>query len=220
LQPAGSIKRIATAILIDDAVEYTQENGKNVEKRRKRTEDELSQLEDLSKAAVGFDTTRGDTFVLQSIPFQIVPLEPTKTPGLKDKVDTVFNQWKSPLRYLGLFLMALTVYFLMIRPMQRPRSMQLENEPTRLDTTAEPSEPAVTLSGAPAAATAAVLSANLMKEEDMFMEGELHKELSATSSDVKRAVILKRHLVERVKNEPVVASKLIQNWIRAKGERR
>jgi hypothetical protein len=36
---------------------------------------------------------------------------------------------------------------------------------------------------------------------------------------VKRAVILKRHLVERVKNEPVVASKLIQNWMRSKGDR-
>jgi flagellar M-ring protein FliF len=216
LQPAGAIKRIATAILIDDAIEYTQENGKNVEKRRKRSDAELTQLETLAKAAVDFDATRGDTFVLQSIAFQIIPLEPVKGPGFKDKVDNVVNEWKNPLRYLGLFLMALTVYFLMIRPMLRPGAMLSEDAPARLRS-AEPAEPAVALSGAPTAA--AIAAANLIKDDESFLEGELSKELSATSSDVKRAVILKRHLVERVKGEPVVASRLIQNWIRAKGDR-
>jgi flagellar M-ring protein FliF len=218
VQPAGSLKRISTAILIDDAVEYTQENGKNVEKRRKRTPEEIAQLETLAKGAVDFDTTRGDIFVLQSIPFQIVPMEPMKTPNFKDKVDNIATEWKNPLRYIGLFLMVLTVYLLMIRPMRRQVSAEAEREPAKL-ASADTGEPAVALSGAPSAATAALSAANLIQDDESFLEGELHKELSATSSDVKRAVILKRHLVERVKNEPVVASKLIQNWMRSKGDR-
>jgi flagellar M-ring protein FliF len=218
VQPAGSIKRISTAILIDDAVEYTQENGKNIEKRRKRTPEEITQLETLAKGAVGYDTTRGDAFVLQSITFQIVPMEPMTTPGFKEKVDNIANEWKNPLRYGGLVLMILTVYLLVIRPMQRKVSAEAESEPARI-ASSEAGEPAVALSGAPSAATAALAAANLIRDDESFLEGELHNELSATSSDVKRAVILKRHLVERVKNEPVVASKLIQNWIRAKGDR-
>jgi flagellar M-ring protein FliF len=220
LQPAGAIKRVATAVLIDDAVDFAQENGKSVEKRRKRSPEEVKQLEDLAKGAVGFDTTRGDTFVLQNISFQIVPVEPVKIPTFKDKMQNVTTEWKNPLKYLALFLVALTVYFLMIRPMRRHAVSQAEPTPARL-APVEGSEPAVALSGAPPAVTAALgASENLIKDDESFLEGELHKELSATSSDVKRAVILKRHLVERVKNEPVVASRLIQNWIRAKGERR
>ncbi len=223
VQPAGAIKRIATAVLIDDAVDYTQENGKNVEKRRKRTPEELAQLENLAKAAVDFDTTRGDTFVLQSLPFQIVPIEPPKPQNFKEKVNNVVTEWKNSLRYLGMFAALIAIYLLMIRPMQRSRALaasaaaETEATPARLAPAPTEIEEAAFLA-APPAATAQITQA-MIKDDEAFLEGELHKELSSTSSDVKRAVILKRHLVEKVKSDPAVASRLLQNWLRAKGDR-
>jgi hypothetical protein len=46
------------------------------------------------------------------------------------------------------------------------------------------------------------------------LEGELQKELSETNSEIMRAVVLKRHLVEKVKKEPENATRLIQGWVR------
>src|SRR5262249_25909299 len=60
LEPAGRIRRITAALLVDDAVDVKQEGGKRTETRRKRTPDELKQIEDLAKAAIGVDATRGD----------------------------------------------------------------------------------------------------------------------------------------------------------------
>ncbi|MGA2814221.1 MAG: flagellar basal-body MS-ring/collar protein FliF, partial [Candidatus Acidiferrum sp.] len=73
LEPAGRIRRIAAAILVDDAVETKTEGGKVQETRRKRTPNEMKQIESLAKAAVGFDLQRGDQFSLENISF-VVPV--------------------------------------------------------------------------------------------------------------------------------------------------
>ena len=41
IEPAGSIRRVTAAVLLDDAIERKQEKGKWVETRHKRTPDEL-----------------------------------------------------------------------------------------------------------------------------------------------------------------------------------
>jgi hypothetical protein len=51
-------------------------------------------------------------------------------------------------------------------------------------------------------------------------ETSLQNELASTSSEVKRAVMLKKHLADKVKKEPQGASRLIQNWIRHDEARR
>ena len=51
------------------------------------------------------------------------------------------------------------------------------------------------------------------------MEGDLQHELSEANSEVMRAVVLKRHLVDKVKKEPEDATRLIQSWVRP-GDRR
>ena len=202
LQPAGNLKRIATAVIIDDA-----------ENHRKRTPEEMKQFEELAKAAVGFDPTRTDTIVVENISFQTTPVEPVKAPDWKDKVDNITNRWQTPLRYFGLGLLALVGYLLIVRPLLRPvgRSEQ---------TLAVPALPAPTLPGMEPAVALAGGQSTQIHDDSSFLDSELAQELSATSSDIKRAVILKRHLVEKVKQEPAVASRLIQNWIHSKGDRR
>jgi hypothetical protein len=46
------------------------------------------------------------------------------------------------------------------------------------------------------------------------MEGQLADELSYANSEVLRAVVLKRHLVDKVKKEPEGATRLVQSWVR------
>jgi len=44
MEPAGRVRRIAAAVLVDDAVEITQQAGKPVTTRRKRTVEEMKTL--------------------------------------------------------------------------------------------------------------------------------------------------------------------------------
>ena len=114
--------------------------------------------------------------------------------------------WIGLLRYVGVGLLFGLVYFLLLRPVKKQVLQTLRALPA-----ASPKTVAIgagTLPGQPALppGTSSVTVAQI--------EGELERELAETNSEVMRAVVLKRHLVSKVKKEPEAASRLIQTWIR------
>lgn len=197
LEPPGRVKRLAAAILIDDVIESKTENGKAQETRRKRTPEELKQMEELAKAAIGFDAQRGDQFSLQNISFVQAPVEVVPPPGKVQRVMTFVERWTGVLRYVALFAMFLLVYALVLRPVQKQVSGILQRPARALS--------AGLGSGAlPAGAGAAGESPGAAALS--LPEG--------ASADVVQAIHLKRELVNRVKTDPEAASRLVQNWIR------
>ena len=90
IEPAGRFKRIAAAILVDDAVAGPA-GRPDTETRRKRTPQEMKQIEDLAKAALGFDATRGDQISVQNIAFQSAPVEKLDAPTLTERVRVVIG---------------------------------------------------------------------------------------------------------------------------------
>ena len=52
----AAVSVLAAAVLVDDFVEVKDVSGKSQETRRKRTPEEMKQLEDLVRAAIGFNT--------------------------------------------------------------------------------------------------------------------------------------------------------------------
>ena len=56
IEPAGSIRRVTAAVLLDDAIERKQEKGKWVETHHKRTPEELKTISELAQAAIGFNS--------------------------------------------------------------------------------------------------------------------------------------------------------------------
>jgi flagellar M-ring protein FliF len=119
VEPAGKIRRLSAAVVVDDAVERRQEKGRWVEVRHKRSEEELKLITELAQAAIGFDSARGDVVSIENLTFDRPATEDAPVPGLLDKTHKVIDQNASVLRYgalLGLFAM---VYFLMVRPIQQ-----------------------------------------------------------------------------------------------------
>jgi flagellar M-ring protein FliF len=120
LEPAGRIHRISAALVVDDAIDIKQENGKHTEVRRKRTPEELKQIEDLAKAAIGFDSARGDALSVQNISFrQTVEAELLPKNSVSAKVRTFLMDWSSVLRQAGLVVLFLIVYLLILRPVKK-----------------------------------------------------------------------------------------------------
>ena len=89
VQPPGRVKRLAAAVLIDDAIDMTDKNGVKTPTRRKRTAEEMKEIEQLAGAAIGIDAQRGDMLAVQNLSFQELPVE---------NCFSAVN-WKIPARY-------------------------------------------------------------------------------------------------------------------------
>ncbi|HUI75463.1 MAG TPA: flagellar basal-body MS-ring/collar protein FliF [Candidatus Acidoferrum sp.] len=197
VEPAGRIKRIAAAILVDDATETKTENGKTVETHRKRTPDEMAQIESLAKAAIGFDAQRGDEFSLQDIPFTQTPLEIPQAPGKVQRFFLFAQKWTGLLRYAGLLLLFAIVYLLILKPVKK-QVMRILETPIK-------GELAVAGGAHPEAAALAAAGHVQAGTLEAFAGG---------SPELRQAVALKKELAAKVKEDPESASRLIQNWMR------
>ncbi len=202
-QPSGGVKRITAALLVDDATEAKQEDGKQVETRRMRTPEEMKQIQELAMAAIGFDPNRGDRLAVENLSFQTLPFEKPQKPSFSDRLVPVMEKWLTVIRYLALLLLFGLVYLLVLRPIKNQIVTTFRELPKQLG------------AGKKDGATLKGESEGESKgEEALSVEIPLQRELAEAGSEVKQAVTLKRHLVEKVKKEPEAASRLIQNWVR------
>jgi len=193
VQPPGRIRRIAAAVLVDDAVEVTEQAGKRVTTRRKRTPEEMKQIEQLANAAIGADSQRGDVLAVENLSFQQAPAENLAPPGKTERVRRVIEPWTWALRYVGVAALFLVVYWLVLRPVKKQALAAFRELPGKVAARLAP--PKVAGAG------------GLELSEESGTEGG------------KRASHLKRLLSEKVNAEPEAASRLVQSWVQQGGER-
>jgi flagellar M-ring protein FliF len=174
---------------VDDAIEVKQENGKSSESRRKRTPDELKQIEDLAKAAIGVDIPRGDSVTVQNLSFQPTPVEGPVKPSATERVRTTLNDWSGIVRYAALILLFLLVYGLLLRPLKKQLITTFRELPARMASGKTPGS--------------GVAGAELAPGRDG----------TSLSEDQQRATALKKQLVEKTKTEPAATAKLVQAWL-------
>ncbi len=101
IEPAGRLKRLAVAVLVDDI--YNPGNKSNP--RQKRSPEELKSIEDIAKASVGFDIARGDILTVQNISFQVVSTDAPPPPTRLEKTRTLLMDWISYVRIAALLLL-------------------------------------------------------------------------------------------------------------------
>ncbi|HXX21528.1 MAG TPA: flagellar basal-body MS-ring/collar protein FliF [Terriglobia bacterium] len=201
VQPSGGIKRIAAAILVDDAIETKTEGDTKVESRRKRSAEELKQIEELAKAAIGIDPARGDHLSVQNISF--ASLSPGPPPDLPERLAPIVQEWMGVIRYVGLAALFLMIYVLVLRPVKRQIMAALAVEQPQLaGRVAE--QGALGKGGTPP---------RELTPEAGAGASEGVEELTDINASVKRTVVLKNQLVERIKKNPEAASRLIQSWV-------
>jgi flagellar M-ring protein FliF len=190
LNPAGRVRRITASVLVDDAVENKQENGKSAAGRRKRTAEEMAAIEKLARAAIGVDEQRGDLLAVENLSFQSAPVETPVAPGKLDKFRLLIRPWYGALRYVGITLLFLMVYLLVLNPVKKQAMAAFRQIPEQL--------------GKPAAATG---GANLLAD------------LPQASEEAKLAGTLKKEVTDKIKAEPAAASRLVQSWVRDQNPR-
>jgi flagellar M-ring protein FliF len=195
LQPAGRIRRITAALLVDDATQPFA--GGPGATRRRRSPGELNQIAELAKAAIGIDSNRGDTLSIQNLSFGQMDAAPTKLPFAL-RFENFLRDWSDAVRYISLLLLFVLVYFLLIRPILNRLMPPPPKEKKEKEKPPELAEPKVEL---PAA------------EQPKIEEVKL-PELPKIPEEKQRAVLLKQKLAEKIKAEPVNSTKLVQAWLR------
>jgi flagellar M-ring protein FliF len=187
MRPPGDVKRISAAVLVDDAVDPSAQGDGKSALKRKRTADELKQIEVLAAAAIGIDAQRGDVLSVQNLSFQEAPVEKVASPSRIEKTRTLLMQFPGLLRYLGIFALFLVVYFLILRPVKKQIVTAFRELPAHIARSA----------GAKSVPSAAV-----------------EIELPAGTEQAQRATLLKKQLSDKIKTEPEAATRLVQGWIR------
>jgi flagellar M-ring protein FliF len=119
IEPAGSIRRLTAAVLLDDAIERKQEKGKWIETHRKRNADELKTISEIAQAAIGFNSARGDVISVQNLTFDHPVAADIPPATLAEKAMKGVNDYASVIRYAGLVVLFLLVYMTMVRPIQK-----------------------------------------------------------------------------------------------------
>jgi flagellar M-ring protein FliF len=202
-EPPGILKKISAAVLVDDAVEVSNVGGKKVETRRKRTPEEMKQIQDIATAAIGIDATRGDRITVQNLSFVALPNEVESRPTWGGRVENIVQDWSPLLKYVLFVALALFLYLSFLKPLTN-RVFTTILEPKRSLTADR--------------ATAALAGTQTKPEEETPMLNEpiadFGRELADAGSEVKRVVALKRQLVDKIKTEPAAASRLVQKWVR------
>ncbi|HXX20323.1 MAG TPA: flagellar basal-body MS-ring/collar protein FliF [Candidatus Acidoferrum sp.] len=198
IEPAGRIKRLAAAVLVDDVAEAKTENGKAAEARRKRTPEEMKQIEDLTKAAIGWDGGRGDQISVQNVSFRIPDVEKPEAPSLPERVRVVAERWTGLLRYVGVFALFLLVYFLILNPVKSRVLSAIEAAGTRASN--QQALPANGMAGSPGLAGG---------EHAMLGSG------AGAAQQLQQANLLKQQIVTRVKTDAENAARPVQDWLRS-----
>ncbi len=120
IEPAGRVRRITAAVVIDDLVKRKLgPNGKWTETRLKRGPEELKQIQVLAQNAIGLDTSRGDVISVENLAFDRDDEADVAPVTILDRARKQVSDFSSVVRYAMLLILFVLAYMLMIRPVQK-----------------------------------------------------------------------------------------------------
>ena len=205
--PAGRVKNISAAILINDVAQTRMVKGRAVTTYQPRSASQMAQLRSLAMAAIGFNAQRGDQLTVQDIRFQLPPAAAPKAPNLSDRMYAFSANWAPELRDAGLLILFLLAYLLLFRPLQKVLAASLSREPALGAKAAAPALGQAARAGLPGDASAAAAAGAAALP--------LAAEAARPAEHLQRMDDLKQQLMATVKKEPEASARLVRHWIRS-----
>jgi flagellar M-ring protein FliF len=187
IAPAGRIRRITAAILVNDFSDKKMVDGKLIGSTYRRSPAQLKQLQDLAAAVIGIDPQRGDAVTVENMTFSDTG-DGDMAPTFGERVQKMLNDNVSALKYASLLLLFVLAWALIFRPMQK----QIVSVVRELGTGSQTS-----------IAVAELTSGTELPGDDFdnLLEADAN------------TVGLKRRLTEMVQAEPSTMTRTLQNWL-------
>jgi flagellar M-ring protein FliF len=109
--PVGKIVRVTAAVLVDGKQEYPADGSRPTFDAR--SEEELKQIEDLARSAIGIEDKRGDKVTVRNMMFQ---LDPVQIETIKEEKKET-REYITTLAFSGAVALALALFFaFVVRP--------------------------------------------------------------------------------------------------------
>jgi flagellar M-ring protein FliF len=196
VEPPGAIDRMSVAVILDDD-QVLKKDSKGVATltRVPRNAEELQKLQGVVAAAVGLDTERGDQLTVQNISFEEPPIEEEAPEGVLVRYAPQIQEGS---RMLTVVLIALGVFFFVLRPLMRRAGV------TRV-TVAKPVPAEALAAPAPKLKTVADMESEI--------EAQLEAVANNKAAENRRLPVLTRRVSQITDKEPANTAKLLRTWM-------
>ena len=204
--PAGAIRKISVAVLVDQTLSWEKDKGGFRRVLAPPSGDKLKVVHDLVAGVTGFNADRGDQLVVETQPFEttltIEPPHPSAAPGAAPAPGELQLDRKMLLiggGSLAAVLVIGAVFFL-----RRKKTVRAE--------LAGPGE----LAGGDSSAIEQRIESRLAQHEAQQQQAEAKalNNLKLAPVITKTAEIMAKHLREKIKQEPEISAQVLRSWVR------
>ncbi len=204
----GRVRRVTAAVVVNDRM-TSEGSGKQAHAVWKpRSTEEMQRLEQLARAAVGFDGTRGDQVVIQNVSFSSNAPEasvPAMT-KLMDQTDALLHAQPGLLKTVCFAALALILVLTVVKPMTRQMMTAMSQTP-------------------PLALPAGTTGRGGVNSGEMAAGGRQFGRFAGTSAADGFAGVrpsgnqgIYEHISDQIRREPGQSTRLLQSWISAPEE--
>ncbi len=189
----GRVNRLNVSVLVD----HKTVNDVTVA----RTNDELQQIQQLVTAAVGVDTNRGDTVVVQTLPFDKPQQLEANTPSWLENNKAFLT---SIAKYAAMVVIAILILFFVVRPARKAIKLALAN----------PGGPRQ-LGAGPMLRRADDADPNsMMTVAELEAQMRTGDPSNAISHTAQRAESIRKSLVDQTLAQPDLVAGTLRGWLR------
>jgi flagellar M-ring protein FliF len=219
--PAGTVRKMSLAVLLDQDVTWTPDKGGFTRVLAPPSAEKIKVLRELVSGITGFNAERGDQLVVESLPFETtLLLEPPAAPTAAPPPSAAPVRFGLPTLKLDrrtlLIAGGAVAGLLLLGVVAMRLKRRKKRQPVEVGSPAELAPPG----GVPATQAAATQKSNL--EEQLAERAALEKKLEAQALSslklapviTKTAEVLAKHLREKITKDPEVSAQVLRTWIR------
>jgi flagellar M-ring protein FliF len=203
----GRIKRLTLAIVVNDRMTTEGADKQTHTVWKPRSLDEMQRLEQLARAAVGFDAARGDQVVIENVGFSSNTPEaaPTGFAKVMDQTDGILQTQPGLLKTVSLAVLGVLVVVLVLKPMTRQMvSVLSQTTPLALQSGQ---------SGAQATGVQGGFGGKAFGRGDTPSLADLMAAKRPTDTQG-----IYEHVSDQIRREPIQSTRLLESWINAPAE--
>jgi flagellar M-ring protein FliF len=203
----GRIRRVTAAVVVNDRMS-SEGAGKLVHAVWKpRSPEEMQRLDQLTRAAVGFDATRGDQVVIENVGFSsnVPEANPAGLEKVMDETESTLHAQPALLKTLSLAGVSLLLVLVVLKPMTRQMMTALSQAPA--------APLLIEQGGAHAANSAASAGTRTFGPRGVPSLASLVASRRPTDAQE-----IYEHISEQIRREPAQSTRLLESWINAPAE--
>ena len=219
--PAGEVRRMSLAVLVDQTVSWEKDNNTFRRVLVPPPPEKLKVIHDLVAGVTGLNVDRGDQLIVETLPFETTlmteppqPNAPGMAPAAKPVLPLGLDR-KTLL--IGGGAAALLILILVAALMRRRSAPEVEaSAPAALPAGQGAAPAQVPQAGS---SVEQQLEAKLAEREaqQQKLDAQALSALKLAPAITKTSEVLAKHLREKVKEEPGLSAHVLQSWIREDG---